>query len=159
METSDKDIIDRLEKYQDKINSINKEEKEDFIIWLIFNKNDDPDFRIEIKHKNKPEDFKVGQIYRYRDNNFKLKTIEITFIRSSVLFYKVIDIEGKHTISKDKEEVMFDSSLRAELLEPGEVYFDMNPKYYKPSLKFNKTKNKLYLWKKRYSKKETKYLI
>lgn len=32
METSDKDIIDRLEKYQDKINSINKEEKEDFII-------------------------------------------------------------------------------------------------------------------------------
>lgn len=92
MKTSDKDIIDRLEKYQDKINSINKEEKEDFIIWLIFNKNDDPDFRIEIKHKNKPEDFKVGQIYRYMDNNFKLKTIEITFIRSSVLFYKVIDI-------------------------------------------------------------------
>lgn len=111
METSDKDIIDRLEKYQDKINSINK-----------------------------PEDFKVGQIYRYKDDNFKLKTIEITFIRSSVLFYKVIDIEGKHTISKDKEEVMFDSSLRAELLEPGEMDFDMNPKYYKPSLKFNKTK-------------------
>lgn len=140
METSDKDIIDRLEKYQDKINSINKEEKEDFIIWLIFNKNDDPDFRIEIKHKNKPEDFKVGQIYRYMDNNFKLKTIEITFIRSSVLFYKVIDIEGEHNISKDKEEVMFDSSLRAELLEPVEMDFDMNPKYYKPSLKFNKTK-------------------
>lgn len=35
---------------------------------------------------------------------------------------------------------MFDSSLRAELLEPVEMDFDMNPKYYKPSLKFNKTK-------------------
>lgn len=140
MEIYDDNIVKRLEKYQDKINSINKEEKEDFIIWLIFNKNDDPDFRIEIKHKNKPEDFKVGQIYRYRDDNFKLKTIEITFIRSSVLFYKVIDIEGKHIISKGKEEIMFDSSLRAELLEPEEMDFDMNPKYYKPSLKFNKTK-------------------
>ena len=140
MKTSDKDIIDRLEKYQDKINSINKEEKEDFIMWLIFNKNDDPDFRIEIKHKNKPEDFKVGQIYRYKDDNFKLKTIEITFIRSSVLFYKVVDIEGKHTISKDKEEVMFDSSLLAEMMEPGELDFKENPKYFKPSLKFNKTK-------------------
>lgn len=140
METPDKDIIDRLEKHQNEINSINKEEKEDFIMWLIFNKNDDPDFRIEIKHKNKPEDFKVGQIYRYRDDNFKLKTIKITFIRSSVLFYKVVDIEGKHTISKDKEEVMFDSSLLAEMMETGELDFKENHKYFKPSLKFNKTK-------------------
>lgn len=140
METFDKDIIDRFEKYQNEINSIDKEEKEDFIIWLIFNKNDDPNFRIEIKHKNKPEDFKVGQIYRYRDDNFKLKTIEITFIRSSVLFYKVVDIDGEHTISKDKEEVMFDSSLLAELMEPGEIDFGENPKYFKPSLKFNRTK-------------------
>ena len=140
METPDKDIIDKLEKYQNEINSIDKEEKEDFIIWLIFNKNDDPDFRIEIKHKNKPEDFKVGQIYRYMNENLKLKTIEITFIRSSVLFYKMIDIEGKHTISKDKEEVMFDSSILAELMEPEELDFKENPKYYKPSIKFNKTK-------------------
>lgn len=140
MEIYDDNIVKRLEKYQDKINSINKEEKEDFIIWLIFNKNDDPDFRIEIKHKNKPEDFKVGQIYRYRDDNFKLKTIKIIFIRSSVLFYKVVDIEGKHTISKDKEEVMFDSSFLAEMMEPRELDFKENPKYFKPSLKFNKTK-------------------
>lgn len=134
------DAYDRLEKHKEKINSLNGKEKEDFIMWLAFNKNDDLDFRIAIKHKNKPEDFKVGQIYRYRDNNFKLKTIEITFIRSSVLFYKVVDIEGKHTISKDKEEVMFDSSLLAEMMEPGELDFKENPKYFKPSLKFNKTK-------------------
>ena len=134
------DAYDRLEKHKEKINSLNGKEKEDFIMWLAFNKNDDPDFRIAIKHKNKPEDFKVGQIYRYRDNNFKLKTIEITFIRSSVLFYKVVDIEGKHTISKDKEEVMFDSSLLAEMMEPGELDFKENPKYFKPILKFNKTK-------------------
>ena len=108
----------------------------------MFNKNDDPDFRIEIEQKNKPEDFKVGQVYCYRDNNFRLKTIEITFIRSSVLFYKVLDIDGNPVATKDrnKEEVMFDSSLRAELMEPGEMDFEENPKYYKPSLKFNKTK-------------------
>lgn len=140
MELFYEDAYDRLEKHKEKINSLNEKEKEDFIMWLAFNKNDDPDFRIAIKHKNKPEDFKVGQIYRYRDNNFKLKTIEITFIRSSVLFYKVVDIEGKHTISKDKEEVMFDSSLLAEMMEPGELDFKENPKYFKPSLKFNKTK-------------------
>lgn len=133
------DAYDRLEKHKEKINSLNEKEKEDFIMWLAFNKNDDPDFRMAIKHKNKPEDFKVGQVYYYRDDNFKLKTIEITFIRSSVLFYKVVDIEGEHIISKDKEEVMFDSSLRAELMEPGEMDFEENPKYFKPNLKFNKT--------------------
>ena len=58
------DAYDRLEKHKEKINSLNGKEKEDFIMWLAFNKNDDPDFRIAIKHKNKPEDFKVGQIYR-----------------------------------------------------------------------------------------------
>lgn len=133
---------ERLEKYRSEIESLDGKERADYVLWLMFNKNDDPDFRIEIERKNKPEDFKVGQVHHYRDNNFRLKTIEITFIRSSVLFYKVLEIDGNPVTTKDrnKEEVMFDSSLRAELLEPGEMDFDMNPKYYKPSLKFNETK-------------------
>ena len=131
---------ERLEKHHSEIESLDGKEKADYVLWLMFNKNDDPDFRIEIERKNKPEDFKVGQIYYYRDNNFQLKTIEITFIRSSVLFYKVLEIDGNPVKTKGKEEIMFDSSLLAELMEPGELDFDMNPKYYKPSLKFNKTK-------------------
>ena len=133
---------ERLEKYRSEIESLDGKERADYVLWLMFNKNDDPDFRIEVERKNKPEDFKVGQVYHYRDNNFRLKTIEITFIRSSVLFYKVLDIDGNPVATKDrnKEEVMFDSSLRAELMEPGEMDFEENPKYYKPSLKFNKTK-------------------
>lgn len=108
----------------------------------MFNKNDDPDFRIEIERKNKPEDFKVGQVYYYKDDNFRLKTIEITFIRSSVLFYKVLEIDGNPVTTKDKkkEEIMFDSSILAELLEPREMDFEENPKYYKPSLRLGKTK-------------------
>lgn len=114
------DAYDRLEKYKEKIDSLNGKEGADYVLWLLFNVNEDPDFRIAIKHKNKPEDFKVGQVYYYRDDNFKLKTIEITFIRSSVLFYKVTAIDGNSVMTlEDKEEVMFDDSLRAELMEPG----------------------------------------
>lgn len=135
------DAYDRLEKYKEKIDSLNGKERADYVLWLLFNVNEDPDFRIAIKHKNKPEDFKVGQVYYYRDDNFKLKTIEITFIRSSVLFYKVTAIDGNSVMTlEDKEEVMFDDSLRAELMEPGELDFKENPKYFKPNLKFNKTK-------------------
>ena len=140
MELFDESTYKRLEKYISEIESLDGKERADYIWWLMLNTNDDPDFRITIEHKNKPEDFKVGQIYYYRDDNFKLKTIEITFIRSSVLFYKVLEIDGNPVKSKDKEEIMFDSSLRAELMEPGELDFEENPKYYKPSLKFNKTK-------------------
>lgn len=135
------DAYDRLEKHKEKINSLNGKERADYVLWLLFNVNEDPDFRIEIDRKNRPRDFKVGQVYYYRDDNFKLKTIEITFIRSSVLFYKVIAIDGNSVMTlEDKEEVMFDSCLRAELMEPGELDFKENPKYFKPSLKFNKTK-------------------
>lgn len=135
------DAYDRLEKYKEKIDSLNGKERADYVLWLLFNVNEDPDFRIAIKHKNKPEDFKVGQVYYYQDDNFKLKTIEITFIRSSVLFYKVTAIDGNSVMTlEDKEEVMFDDSLRAELMEPGELDFKENPKYFKPNLKFNKTK-------------------
>lgn len=140
MELFDESAYQRLEKYISEIESLDGKERADYIWWLMLNTNDDPDFRIEIEHKNKPEDFKVGQIYYYRDDNFRLKTIEITFIRSSVLFYKVIEIDSNPAKSKDKEEIMFDSSLRAELMEPGELDFDYDPKYYKPNLKFNKTK-------------------
>ena len=142
MELFDESAYQRLEKYISEIESLDGKERADYIWWLMLNTNDDPDFKIEIEHKNKPEDFKVGQIYYYRDDNFRLKTIEITFIRSSVLFYKVLEIDGNPVATKDrnKEEVMFDSSLRAELMEPGELDFEENPKYYKPSLKFNKTK-------------------
>jgi hypothetical protein len=135
------DAYDRLEKHKEKINSLNGKERADYVLWLLFNKNEDPDFRIEINRKNRPEDFKVGQVYRYRDDNFRLKTIEITFIRSSVLFYKVIAINDTPINPEEgKEEVMFDSCLRAELMEPGELDFKENPKYFKPNLKFNKTK-------------------
>ena len=135
------DAYDRLEKHKEKINSLNGKERADYVLWLLFNVNEDLDFRIEIDRKNRPRDFKVGQVYYYRDDNFKLKTIEITFIRSSVLFYKVIAIDGNSVMTlEDKEEVMFDSCLRAELMEPGELDFKENPKYFKPSLKFNKTK-------------------
>lgn len=135
------DAYDRLEKHKEKINSLNGKERADYVLWLLFNVNEDPDFRIEIDRKNRPRDFKVGQVYYYRDDNFKLKTIEIIFIRSSVLFYKVIAIDGNSVMTlEDKEEVMFDSCLRAELMEPGELDFKENPKYFKPSLKFNKTK-------------------
>ena len=142
MELFDESAYQRLEKYISEIESLDGKERADYIWWLMLNTNDDPDFKIEIEHKNKPEDFKVGQIYYYRDDNFRLKTIEITFIMSSVLFYKVLEIDGNPVATKDrnKEEVMFDSSLRAELMEPGELDFEENPKYYKPSLKFNKTK-------------------
>lgn len=135
------DAYDRLEKHKEKINSLNGKERADYVLWLLFNVNEDPDFRIEIDRKNRPRDFKVGQVYYYRDDNFKLKTIEITFIRSSVLFYKVTAIDGNSVMTlEDKEEVMFDSCLRAELMEPGELDFKENPKYFKPNLKFNKTK-------------------
>lgn len=135
------DAYDRLEKYKEKIDSLNGKERADYVLWLLFNVNEDPDFRIEIDRKNRPRDFKVGQVYYYRDDNFKLKTIEITFIRSSVLFYKVTAIDGNSVMTlEDKEEVMFDSCLRAELMEPGELDFKENPKYFKPNLKFNKTK-------------------
>ena len=134
------DAYDRLEKHKEKINSLNGKERVDYVLWLLFNVNEDPDFRIEIDRKNRPRDFKVGQVYYYWDDNFKLKTIEITFIRSSVLFYKVIAIDGNSVMTlEDKEEVMFDSCLRAELMEPGEMDFEENPKYFKPNLKFNKT--------------------
>ena len=93
---------ERLEKYRSEIESLDGKERADYVLWLMFNKNDDPDFRIEIERKNKPEDFKVGQVYHYRDNNFRLKTIEITFIRSSVLFYKVLEIDGNPVTTKDR---------------------------------------------------------
>ena len=135
------DAYDRLEKHKEKINSLNGKERADYVLWLLFNVNEDPDFRLEIDRKNRPGDFKVGQVYHYRDDNFKIKTIEITFIRSSVLFYKVTAIDGNSVMTlEDKEEVMFDDSLRAELMEPRELDFKENPKYFKPNLKFNKTK-------------------
>lgn len=140
IETFNKSVIGRIEKYQSEIDSLDRKEKVDFTMWLVFNDEDDPDYRISIKHKNQPEDFKVGQIYYYREDNFQLNSIKITFIRGEVLFYKIISIDGIPINSGDKEEIMFKGSIRAEMMEPEEIDFNKNPKYYKLDLKFNKTK-------------------
>lgn len=39
---------ERLEKYRGEIESLDRKERADYVLWLMFNKNDDPDFRIEV---------------------------------------------------------------------------------------------------------------
>ena len=132
-------VYERLGRYSEEIEKLEGKEMLDYITWLTFNHTENPEFRVEIDYKTKPKDIKVGKRFYFVRELGEVLFIEVTYIRSGVIFYKILTINDKPTGS-DKEEVMFLGSIRAELMEPEEMDFEYNPKYYKPGVSLGKTK-------------------
>lgn len=55
-------VYERLGRYSEEIEKLEGKEMLDYITWLtFFNHTENPEFKIEIDYKTKPEDIKVGK--------------------------------------------------------------------------------------------------